>query len=203
METDLQLGGGYMYQWECAVLLALDCFFEVEPHNPEFSRLIAGFLGEVESIHLEGEDRESGVDLEDINLTSGQRRILIQVKAKQSEAERWTSADPTLLKALSRFCDCRLLDEQPDDVRFVFLTNRPFNPDLVEVKKAIRDGAIDQCEEAEKLLTYFEQQRDAPVNAERFRTTLLRTIFVQYADLHTIKSSVLTKLQVFGPSERI
>lgn len=27
-ETDLQLGGGYTYQWECAILLALNYFFE-------------------------------------------------------------------------------------------------------------------------------------------------------------------------------
>lgn len=26
-ETDLQLGGGYVYQWECAIMLALNYFF--------------------------------------------------------------------------------------------------------------------------------------------------------------------------------
>jgi len=27
IETDLQLGGGYIYQWRCAILLALNYFF--------------------------------------------------------------------------------------------------------------------------------------------------------------------------------
>ncbi len=33
-ETDLQLGGGYTYQWECAILLALNYFFEPVRYNP-------------------------------------------------------------------------------------------------------------------------------------------------------------------------
>jgi hypothetical protein len=33
-ETDLQLGGGYTYQWECAILLALNYFFESVRYNP-------------------------------------------------------------------------------------------------------------------------------------------------------------------------
>ena len=34
-EIDLQLGGGYTYQWECAILLALNCFTE-QPDNTHF-----------------------------------------------------------------------------------------------------------------------------------------------------------------------
>ena len=33
-ETDLQLGGGYTYQWECAILLALNYLFEPVRCNP-------------------------------------------------------------------------------------------------------------------------------------------------------------------------
>ena len=32
-ETDLQRGGGYIYQWECAILLALNYFFEPLRYN--------------------------------------------------------------------------------------------------------------------------------------------------------------------------
>jgi len=35
-ETDLQLGGGYTYQWECAILLALK-YFEPVRYNPTLS----------------------------------------------------------------------------------------------------------------------------------------------------------------------
>jgi hypothetical protein len=142
--TDLQLGGGYIYQWECAVLLALNYFFEPMPYNPTLFDLVESFLGQVAEIHLEGEDRERGVDLEDIALVNDDRRILIQVKAKQAEGERWTPGDPLLLKALYRFYDSRFFAEQPENTRFVFLTNRPFNPDLARVKSAIREGTFVQ-----------------------------------------------------------
>jgi hypothetical protein len=33
-ETDLQLGGGYTYRWECAILLALNYFFEPVRDEP-------------------------------------------------------------------------------------------------------------------------------------------------------------------------
>jgi hypothetical protein len=36
-ETDLQLGGGYTYQWECAILLALNYFFDLVRHDPTLS----------------------------------------------------------------------------------------------------------------------------------------------------------------------
>jgi len=57
-QPDLQLGGGYAYQWRCAVLLALNYLHE----------LIGEYLGAVDAIHLEGERIGSGIDLEDINL---------------------------------------------------------------------------------------------------------------------------------------
>ena len=60
-ETDLQLGGGYIYQWECAILLALNYFFEPLRYNPTLFDLVSDFLGQVDEIHLEGEDGESGL----------------------------------------------------------------------------------------------------------------------------------------------
>ena len=68
-ETDLQLGGGYRYQWECAILLALNYFFDPVRYNPTLFDLINDFLGGMTAIHLEGEDREKGVELEDVNLS--------------------------------------------------------------------------------------------------------------------------------------
>jgi hypothetical protein len=127
-ETDLQLGGGYTYQWECAILLALNYFFEPVRYNPTLFDLVNGFLGQVAEIHLEGEDRESGIDLEDINLVNGDRRILIQVKTKQAEGERWTPTDPLLLKALYRFYDSRFFAEQPDGDTFCVSHQSPVQP---------------------------------------------------------------------------
>ena len=150
-ETDLQYGGGYVYQWECALLLALNHFFEPVRYDPTLFDLVQDFLGEVAEMQLEGEDRENGVELEDINLINGDRRILIQVKTKQAEGKPWTLADPLLLKALYRFYESRFSAEEPDNVRFVFLTNRPFNRDLVRVKSAIQKGTVGQCDQAARL----------------------------------------------------
>jgi hypothetical protein len=71
-------------------------------YNPILFDFIEDFLGQVAEIRLEGEDRETGVDLEDINLINGDRRILVQVKTKQAEGERWTPTDPLLLKVHRR-----------------------------------------------------------------------------------------------------
>ena len=103
-------------------------------YSPTLFDLVSEFLGQVVEIDLEGEDRASGIDLEDVNLISGDRRILIQVKTKQAEGKQWTLADPLLLKSLHRFCTSRFFDEQPDNTRFVFLTNHPFNKALARVK---------------------------------------------------------------------
>jgi tetratricopeptide (TPR) repeat protein len=201
-ETDLQLGGGYTHQWECATLLALNYFFDPVRYNPTLFDLINDFLGQVAEIHLEGEDRESGVDLEDINLVNGDRRILIQVKTKQAEGERWTPTDPLLLKALYKFYDSRFFTEQPEDTRFVFLTNRPFNPDLVQVKSAIREGTVAQCAEADKLCQHFaryaRREKGKSIDADRFREMLMRTALVEYLAVDEVKANVQAKLQAHG-----
>jgi tetratricopeptide (TPR) repeat protein len=201
-ETDLQLGGGYIYQWECAILLALNYFFEPVRYNPTLFDLVNNFLGQVAEIHLEGEDRESGVELEDIALVSGDRRILIQVKTKQAEGERWTPTDPLLLKALYRFYDNPFLAEQSDDTRFVFLTNRPFNPDLVRVKSAIKKGTIAQCAEADKLREhldgYAQEKKKTSIDVGRFPEMLARTALVEYLAVDEVKANVQAKLQAYG-----
>jgi len=201
-ETDLQVGGGYIYQWRCAILLALNYFFEPVRYNPTLFDLVNDFLGQVAEIHLEGEDRESGVDLEDINLVNGDRRILIQVKTKQAEGERWTPTDPLLLKALYRFYDSRFCTEQPEDTRFVFLTNRPFNRTLVRVKSAIKKGTVAQCAEADKLCQYLDRyarrEKGKSIDADRFREMLARTVLVEYLGVDEVKANVQAKLQAHG-----
>jgi len=201
-ETDLQYGGGYVYQWECALLLALNHFFEPVRYDPTLFDLVQDFLGEVAEMQLEGEDRQNGVELEDINLLEGDRRILIQVKTKQAEGERWTLSDSLLLKALYRFYESRFFAEEPDNVRFVFLTNRPFNPELVRVKSAIKEGAVDQCAEAARLCQhlgrYAEKEKKARVAAERFYEVLGRTVLVEYLSVDSVKANVQAKLQAYG-----
>ncbi|MEE8389934.1 MAG: hypothetical protein V3S14_03940, partial [Anaerolineae bacterium] len=202
-ETDLQLGGGYTYQWECAILLALNYFFEPVRYNPTLFDLVDAFLGRVTEIHLEGEDKEG---VEDVNLLGGdgERRILIQVKTKQAEGQRWTPADPLLLKALYKFTASRFFAEQPDDVRFVFLTNRPFNPALVRVKNAIQvqEGTIAPCAEVDTLCQhlarYARQEKKTDVAPARFRAMLARTALVDYLSVDTVKANVQAKLQAHG-----
>jgi hypothetical protein len=204
-DTDLQLGGGYTYQWECAILLALNHFFEPVRYNRTLFDLIDSFLGGVEEIHLEGEDRESGIDLEDINLINDDRRILIQVKTKQAEGERWTLSDPLLLKALYRFYDSQFLADRPGETRFVFLTNRPFNPDLVAVKEAVREGDLAACDAAGRLGRYLgryaRSKSEGAFDATRFRAMLARTRFVEYLAVDEIKANVQAKLQAHGRSD--
>ncbi|MBN1138231.1 MAG: hypothetical protein JXM73_16705 [Anaerolineae bacterium] len=204
-ETDLQLGGGYTYQWECAILLALNYFFEPVRYNPTLDDLVTEFLGEVTEILLEGEDRERGVELEDITLAGGQRRILVQVKTKQAEGERWSLTDPLLLKVLYRFYDSRFLTEHPDDVRFVFLTNRPFNPDLVQIKDAIRAGRLDDCPEADRLYGYLDRyaraEKGTSLDLDRFHRTLARTALVEYLAVDAVKANVQAKLQAYGRAD--
>ena len=65
-ETDLQLGGGYKYQWQCAILLALNYLFD-DPlrYNPPLHDLITSFLGKVEQVQLEGIDQQKAQELEE------------------------------------------------------------------------------------------------------------------------------------------
>ena len=67
-DIDFQLGGGYAYQWQCGILLALNSFFEEPVADVRFDKLVTRFLGQVDAVHLEGEDRERDIELEDLNL---------------------------------------------------------------------------------------------------------------------------------------
>jgi hypothetical protein len=102
------------------MLLALNCFFEPVRDDP-LLQLVAGFLGEVAESHLEGkmhlggEGRQKEVELEDINLRAGERRMLVQVKTQERAWGYWTPFDGNLRKALYRFYDGPLLIKQPDD----------------------------------------------------------------------------------------
>ena len=66
---DVQLGGGYTYQWLCAVLLALNYLGdEPDDYDPALHELVTTFLGEVDALRLEGERAGAKTYLEDINL---------------------------------------------------------------------------------------------------------------------------------------
>jgi hypothetical protein len=201
-ETDLQLGGGYTYQWECAILLALNYFDQPVRYNPILDDLIHSFLGEIEAVQLEGEDQARGKDLEDINLLTGERLILIQVKTKEAEGERWTLTDPLLLKALFRFYKRHSSAGQPEQARYVFLTNRPFNPDLVAIQKAITAGKLAECAEADRLqrnLDRYAREREAPaVDLACFREMLSQTALVEYLSVEEVKANIQVKLQAYG-----
>ncbi|MBN1641156.1 MAG: SUMF1/EgtB/PvdO family nonheme iron enzyme [Anaerolineae bacterium] len=220
-ETDTQLGGGYTYQWESAILLALNYFFEPVPYEATLYDLVTRFLGQVAEIkleegergagtggaesELEGEDRAQHVELEDINLINGPKRVLIQVKTKQAEGERWTPSDPLLLKALYRFYDNHLSGECGARTRYVFLTNGSFNPDLVEIKAAIARGAVDRCPEADTLRDHLDRyargKGKPPVDLGRFREMIARTALVKYLDLDAVTPNVQAKLQGYGRSD--
>jgi tetratricopeptide (TPR) repeat protein len=209
-ETDTQLGGGYVYQWECAILLALNYFFQPAKYNLVLFDLIQSFLGRVGQIHLEGEDRERGVELEDINLigVDGQRRVLIQVKTKQAEGKQWTPSDDLLLKSLYRFYTSPWFadDVHRDNTRFVFLTNRSFNRSLVAIKHAIRDGRLADCAEVGTLhgsLTRYAEKKEkdkvsGDIDRASFDRLLARTAFVEYLGLEVLKVNVLRCLQAYG-----
>lgn len=52
---NLQVGGGYAYQWRCACLLALSYLLpRIRPIQGEVHELITTFLGHVEEMYLEG-----------------------------------------------------------------------------------------------------------------------------------------------------
>lgn len=204
-ETDLQLGGGYVYQWECAILLALNYFDEPERYSPALDDLVTSFLGGVDEIHLEGKDHETGVELEDICLVRGPRRVLIQVKTKEANWGRWTPTDPLLLRALCRFYKSSLSATRPENSRFVFLTNRPFNRDLTRVQAAIDQRAVDHCPEAAQLLSHLERhaKRDKgpTIDPALFREMLARTALVEFLGVDAVKANVQAKLRAHGRAD--
>jgi len=132
-ETDLQLGGGYTYQWECAILLALNYFFEPLRYNrPSTTWSATSWARSRDSCWRARIGR--GVELEDIPSPAASGGILVQVKTKQAEGERLEPDRPPLLKALQRFYDSRSLatsrrrlpaTSAQTTCALCFLTNRP------------------------------------------------------------------------------
>ena len=189
--SDLQLGGGYAYQWNCAILIALE--YLVGSHygdeaDLEIYRLVRDFLEQVEAIQLEGRKKEDGAELEDINLLGSNREVHIQVKAK--ERGWWTLGEAALRKALYRFyCSSDLKEESPS-IRFVFLTNQGFNQDISRLREAIANGKVAQCQEADTLFGYLQDyvngQYDgkdvtSPVlDRPRFNQMLQNLCFVEF-----------------------
>ncbi len=224
-KTDLQLGGGYVYQWQCAVLLTLNYFFEPVSYDDTLHKLVSKF-GRVEAVQLEGQKRRSGakpegggeqgtvVELEDINLLfgtpgePGARRILIQVKTK--EAGHWTPGDDPLRKALYLFYCNASLNQGEADTYFVFLSNRQFNEELDELTKAIEQGTVAACTATDKLYDgvcrYAEKEHDKgrrdlagkALDKDRFLRMLSKTALVGFLDLDQVKGNVQAKLQGYG-----
>ena len=199
---DLQLGGGYVYQWECAILLALNYLMDApSEYNAELHQLVNDFLGRVEAIHLEGKTQQQDtVELEDINLLADNRAVYIQVKAR-GESAPWTPSAPLLLKALYRFYCSPVLDQDKPLARFVFLSNRGFNPKL---EKAIDASTATQSEQADALFTQLQKYVDreypkaSPLERPRFNRLLSRLAFIEFLPLDAVEAIIEDKLQALG-----
>lgn len=203
--SDLQLGGGYVYQWNCAILLALRYLVghDRDPEAP-LDILVDRLLGRVEAIQLEGRKEEQEYQLEDINLQAGNRRVHIQVKAK--DGKWWTLGDPLLRKALCRFYRDSVLDEEDPAPHFVFLTNRGFNPDLLELKEAIATGNVEQCEKVDDLYGNLhdyisENHPDVPLSRSRFCHLLRHLALIEFWQESKIEAHIKTRLQAEGIEE--
>jgi hypothetical protein len=203
--SDLQIGGGYVYQWNCAILLALRYLInDSRGSEGQLSRLIDNFLGWVEAIQLEGKKREGEYELEDINLQAGNRIVNIQVKAK--EGKWWTLGDFVLRKTLYRFYRNPALDEEGSASHFVFLTNRGFNPDLSEVKETIVSGNVKQCEKVDDLYGYLqdyvrENHPEISLSQSRFYRLLQHLTFIEFWPESKIETFIKTRLQAEGVEE--
>jgi hypothetical protein len=194
---DLGRGGGYIYQWECAILLALNYLMDTPTeYKPELHQLTENFLGKVKAVHLEGKALKSEIgeefiaELEDINLLADSDRVVcIQVKTKEAEGERWTPSDRLLMKALYRFyCNPGINQDEPP-VRLVFLSNRSFNPDLVQVKEAIADGTVAQSEQANALFQHLQKHvaadhpEEPALERTRFDRLLSGLALIEFLDI--------------------
>ena len=193
--TALQLGGGYIYQWQCAALLALDYLVDYQKFgvNAELNELIDGFLGQVHTIQLEGAQQENEVEIEDIGLVNEDRSILIQVKAKEAEGRWWVPSDPQLLKALYSFYQNPALDDDNPSVRFVFLSNRGFNPHLTKIKKAIEQKSVQGNSSVEHLFKQLKRKYDETLKLERFEQLMRHLALVQFLSTDTVKQNLKNK----------
>lgn len=208
-DTDFQLGGAYVYQWECATLFALNYLLDSPlEFRREMHQLIDEFLGHVEAIHLEGETRdEDDVDLEDINLLAADKKLCIQVKAKEAEGKWWCPSDPILGKALFHFYRKQSPDRDDQATRLVFLSNRGFNASLARLKRAIHAGAVDQSQDADHLFTQLQRYvnrnhpKELPPSKPRFLRLLGRLSLIEFLPADSVAGLIQAKLQQLGVAD--
>ncbi len=205
-EVDLQVCGGYVYQWECAVLLALNYLVPGgASYNVRLHTLIHSMLGQVQAIHLEGEVAGQGVQLEDINLLADDKAICMQVKTKEPAKGAWVPSDPSLLKALFRFYVHVDLDRPEAFVHFVFLSNRGFNQALITLQRAIDDGSVAHIPQATDLFNSLERyalkEHDVHINRARFDRLLERLTLVEFLPLDAVEGIIRGKLQALGQAD--
>ena len=205
--TRNQLGGGYAYQWKCAIWLALSYLVDDSEStgNSELAQLISNFLGDVQVIYLEGSQiEEDKVELEDINLLADDKAILIQVKTKEAEGKWWTPSDSLFLKSLYRFYKNPALDKDDPSVRFVFLSNRGFNSNLADLKRAIADGKVRESSEINHLFGQFQKEYDSPdfpLDQERFDRLIERLALIEFLSIDDVEDSIKDKLRALHIKE--
>ena len=208
-KVNLQLGGGYVYQWECASWLALN--YLVGPasgHQRTLQTLIENFLGQVEYIHLEGNQRGKNVkpedvELEDVNMISGDKTICIQVKAKESENRSWAISNTELRKTLYRFYRSDHFQEEKSKNRFVLLSTQDFSSTIKNIEASSRSGTLEQCEKAQalfdQLVRYVNKYHDDENSPDwvRFKHLLTRLSFVRFFPLDEVEHSIKLMLGSF------
>ncbi len=201
---DFQVGAGYIYQWECATLLAINYLFE--PHdnyNPELHKTISDFLGNVESIHLEGKKYGKQIDLEDINLVSGKKIILIGAKGKENEHTLWNPTDELFLKALYRFYKNGSFDKANENVRVVFLSNRGCNKALGVLQGDINKGVAATSVTAKRIFSSLKkyvsrEYKVTEVDQERFLRMLEALSIIEFFSEKELEVINKNKLQAQG-----
>jgi len=188
------LGGGYIYQWNLSILISLSyLFFPVEPlvDASLLNGLTNEFLGDIQSIHLEGREKDDDGDngdgndkgqfvYEDINILAKNRSIFIQVK-KRKPGNPWTLGDPTLLKAFFNFYKNHALDIDEPLAKFVFISDRDFNEDLHNLKCALENFDPDKTIIKQFLSNFirFYKKREENVCFEEVRFyRLLKNVYL-------------------------
>ena len=197
---DLQRGGGYVYQWNCAILLALNYLMDKpEIYDEDLHKLITDFLGKVESVQLEEQNSEenNSTKLDDINLIADSRKVIIQVKAKDKPSFRWTPSNKELLMALYKFYCNEAIGQKDSDVRFVFLSNRGFNPDLNTIRGSINAGTLLDCPKAKTLFEYLqnyvdknESHKEPHLDFPHFLRLLANLCFVNFLAIDVVSTII-------------
>lgn len=146
--------------------------------------------------------------MEDIGLRGQGRLLLIQVKTKEAEGSHWTPSEPLLVKALYRFYSNPALDQVDPPVRFVFLSNRGFNPDLTRLKRSIAKGEAARTSQADTLFRYLEEYAAgngsrkrgvcAALDRDRFNRMLARLALIEFLALDVLPLTLRTVAEANG-----